>query len=211
VGKTTLVNSILRILGAKGVELLLCAPTGRAAKRMSEATGLQARTIHRLLETDPASGGLKRREASPLDCDLLVADENSMINVPLMHALLKAVPRRAGLLMVGDIDQLPSVGPGQVLADLIGSGAIPVVRLTRSSGRPLRARSSPAPTGSTKAGCQTSLGPSQALGPSQGRTSTSCQPRTLSRRSSACFGWSAPASRRASGSTRFTTSTCCAP
>jgi exodeoxyribonuclease V alpha subunit len=82
------------------------------------------------LETDPKSGGFKRHEESPLDCDLLVVDESSMIDVPLMHALLKAVPRGAGLLMVGDIDQLPSVGPGQVLADLIGSGAVPVVRLT---------------------------------------------------------------------------------
>ncbi|TNC48714.1 ATP-dependent RecD-like DNA helicase [Rubellimicrobium rubrum] len=130
VGKTTLVNSILRILGAKGVKLLLCAPTGRAAKRMSEATGLEARTIHRLLEFDPKTGGFKRGEESPLDCDLLVVDESSMIDVPLMQSLLKAVPDGAGLLVVGDIDQLPSVGPGQVLADLIGSGAVPVVRLT---------------------------------------------------------------------------------
>nr|WP_246849707.1 ATP-dependent RecD-like DNA helicase [Rubellimicrobium arenae] len=130
VGKTTLVNSILRILGAKGVRLLLCAPTGRAAKRMAEATGLEARTIHRLLEPDPRTGGFKRGEDSPLACDLLVADESSMIDVPLMHALLRAVPDSSALLIVGDIDQLPSVGPGQVLADLIGSGAVPVVRLT---------------------------------------------------------------------------------
>ena len=130
VGKTTLVNSILRILGAKGVKLLLCAPTGRAAKRMSEATGLEARTIHRLLELDPKTFGFKRNEESPLECDLLVVDESSMIDVPLMQQLLKAVPDEAGLLLVGDIDQLPSVGPGQVLADLIGSGTVPVVRLT---------------------------------------------------------------------------------
>jgi exodeoxyribonuclease V alpha subunit len=130
VGKTTLVNSILRILGAKEVKLLLCAPTGRAAKRMSEATGLEARTIHRMLELDPKTFGFKRNEESQLDCDLLVVDESSMIDVPLMHALLRAVPDEAALLLVGDIDQLPSVGPGQVLADLIGSGAVPVVRLT---------------------------------------------------------------------------------
>jgi exodeoxyribonuclease V alpha subunit len=130
VGKTTIVNAILRILGAKGVKLLLCAPTGRAAKRMTEATGLEAKTIHRLLEVDPKSFGFKRDETNPLDCDLLVVDESSMVDVPLMQSLLKAVPVAAALLIVGDIDQLPSVGPGQVLADIIGSGAVPVVRLT---------------------------------------------------------------------------------
>ncbi|BBF92139.1 SF1B family DNA helicase RecD2 [Blastochloris tepida] len=130
VGKTTIVNSILRILAAKGVALLLCAPTGRAAKRMSEATGLEARTIHRLLEVDPKTGGFKRGPDHPLDCDLLVVDETSMVDILLMNALLKAVPTRAALLIVGDVDQLPSVGPGQVLADIITSDAIPVVRLT---------------------------------------------------------------------------------
>jgi len=130
VGKTTIVNSILRILKAKHVEQLLCAPTGRAAKRMSEATGQEAKTIHRLLEVDPQSGGFRKDDDNPLDTDLLVVDEASMIDVPLMHALIKAVPRHAALLIVGDIDQLPSVGPGQVLADLIASGAVPVVRLT---------------------------------------------------------------------------------
>ena len=130
VGKTTIVNAILRILAAKGVKLLLAAPTGRAAKRMTETTGLEARTIHRLLEFDPKAFAFKRNEDSPLDCDLLVVDESSMVDVPLMQSLMKAVPTTAALLMVGDIDQLPSVGPGQVLADIIGSGAVPVVRLT---------------------------------------------------------------------------------
>ena len=130
VGKTTIVNSILRILSAKGTRLLLCAPTGRAAKRMSEATGMEARTIHRLLEVDPKSGGFRRGTDNPLDCDLLVVDETSMVDVLLMHALLVAVPERAALLLVGDVDQLPSVGPGQVLADIIGSEVVPVVRLT---------------------------------------------------------------------------------
>jgi len=130
VGKTTLVNAILRILAAKEVRLLLCAPTGRAAKRMKEATGLEAKTIHRLLEVDPKGGGFKRGEDNPLDCDLLVVDETSMVDVMLMQALMKAVPNKAALLLVGDIDQLPSVGPGQVLADVISSGAVPVVRLT---------------------------------------------------------------------------------
>ena len=130
VGKTTIVNSILQILAAKAVALLLCAPTGRAAKRMKEATGMEAKTIHRLLEIDPKSFGFKRNEENPLDCDLLVIDESSMVDVSLMQSLLKAVPDRAAVLIVGDIDQLPSVGPGQVLADIIGSQAVPVVRLT---------------------------------------------------------------------------------
>ena len=122
VGKTTIVNSILRILSAKGVKLLLCAPTGRAAKRMTEATGFEAKTIHRLLEVDPRRGGFKRGSDYQLDCDLLVVDEASMVDVMLMQALMKAVPDDAALLIVGDIDQLPSVGPGQVLADVIASG-----------------------------------------------------------------------------------------
>jgi exodeoxyribonuclease V alpha subunit len=130
VGKTTLVNSILKILGAKTAAIALCAPTGRAAKRLSESTGLEAKTIHRLLETDPRTGAFRRTEEVPLDCDLLVVDETSMVDVPLMRALLRAVPDQAALLLVGDVDQLPSVGPGQVLADVIASGAAPVVRLT---------------------------------------------------------------------------------
>jgi exodeoxyribonuclease V alpha subunit len=129
VGKTTIVNAILRILSAKHVRLLLCAPTGRAAKRMNEATGLEAKTIHRLLEIDPKTGGFRRNNENPLDCDLLVIDETSMVDVLLMHALLKAVPDKAALLVIGDVDQLPSVGPGQVLVDTIASGAVPVVRL----------------------------------------------------------------------------------
>ena len=130
VGKTTIVNAILRILAAKGVQLLLCAPTGRAAKRMTEATGMEAKTIHRLLEFDPKAFGFKRDQENPLECDLLVVDETSMVDVMLMQSLVNALPDTAALLIVGDIDQLPSVGPGQVLADIIGSGIVPVVRLT---------------------------------------------------------------------------------
>ncbi|MGY0713266.1 SF1B family DNA helicase RecD2 [Azospirillum argentinense] len=130
VGKTTLVRSILTILTAKGVRVALCAPTGRAAKRLAETTGMEAKTVHRLLETDPANGGFKRGAEAPLECDLLVVDETSMVDVPLMAALLRALPRQAALLLVGDVDQLPSVGAGQVLADVIGSGAVPVARLS---------------------------------------------------------------------------------
>jgi len=130
VGKTTLVNSILQVLGAEDVHVALCAPTGRAAKRLSESTGMEARTIHRLLEADPKTGGFRRDAAHPLGCGLLVVDECSMVDVPLMRALLQALPDRAALLLVGDADQLPSVGPGRVLADVIASGAVPVIRLT---------------------------------------------------------------------------------
>ena len=130
VGKTTLINAILRILAAKKLRTQLCAPTGRAAKRMAETTGLEAKTIHRLLEFDPAAYGFRRGAELPLDCDLLVVDETSMVDVPLMASLLAAIPPEAALLLVGDVDQLPSVGPGQVLSDVIGSGAVPVARLT---------------------------------------------------------------------------------
>jgi exodeoxyribonuclease V alpha subunit len=128
VGKTTLVNSILTLLRAKQVKCLLCAPTGRAAKRLSESTGLEAKTIHRLLEYQ--NSGFSRNASNPLDCDLLVADETSMMDVQLMSKLLQALPARAHLILVGDVDQLPSVGPGAVLGDIIRSGAVPVVRLT---------------------------------------------------------------------------------
>lgn len=127
VGKTTLVNSLLAILRAKKISCLLCAPTGRAAKRLTETTGLEAKTIHRLLEAQPG-GGFVRGPDRPLECDLLVVDETSMVDVPLFSKLLRALPSRAHLLLVGDVDQLPSVGPGAVLADLIA--CVPVVRLT---------------------------------------------------------------------------------
>src|ERR1700736_5400712 len=130
VGKTALINSLLKILIAKAVTIALCAPTGRAAKRLSESTGLEAKTIHRLLETDPRTGTFRRSEDEPLDCHLLVVDETSMVDVPLMRAVLRALPERSALLLVGDVDQLPSVGPGQVLGDIIASSSVPVVRLT---------------------------------------------------------------------------------
>jgi exodeoxyribonuclease V alpha subunit len=129
-GKTTLVNSILKILAAKQLEILLAAPTGRAAKRMTETTGREAKTIHRLLEFDPQSFGFKRGRDNPLEADLIVIDESSMVDVVLMNKLLAAVPDSAALMIVGDVDQLPSVGPGAVLADIITSGSVPTVRLT---------------------------------------------------------------------------------
>ena len=130
VGKTTLVNSILLIVKAKHVNVTLCAPTGRATKRMSESTGLEAKTIHRLLEFVPKSFGFKRSKDNQLETDLVGIDESSMVDVALMNKLLAAIPSAATLMIVGDVDQLPSVGPGAVLADIIDSGAVPTVRLT---------------------------------------------------------------------------------
>ena len=130
VGKTTIMLAILKILLAKKVRVHLCAPTGRSAKRLQETTNQEAKTIHRLLEFNPATGGFVRDEKWPLETDLVVIDEASMVDVPLMHALVQAIPANAGLLLIGDIDQLPSVGPGRVLADLIHSKAASVTRLT---------------------------------------------------------------------------------
>lgn len=129
VGKTTIVNAILRILGAKGVKPVLCAPTGRAARRLSESTDVEASTIHRLLEYQP-NGGFVRGEANRLEGQLFVVDEASMIDIRLMAGFLEALPDDVHLILVGDVDQLPSVGPGTVLRDLIESETIPVSRLT---------------------------------------------------------------------------------
>ena len=128
-GKTTLLNSLLTIFGKKNLGLLLAAPTGRAAKRMSDTTGREAKTIHRLLEWSPKQGGFTRHEGNPLAADLVVLDECSMIDIHLMHAMLRALPPQCRLLLVGDVDQLPSVGPGNVLMDIIASAVVPVVRL----------------------------------------------------------------------------------
>ena len=130
VGKTTLVNSILKILTAKGLTVALCAPTGRAAKRLSEATGMVAKTIHRLLAWDPSSGKFKHNEFNPLTGDVFVIDETSMVDLPLAAQTIRAIPKHASLLLVGDVDQLPSVGPGCVLRDVIDSGVACVCRLT---------------------------------------------------------------------------------
>ncbi|KHK01666.1 SF1B family DNA helicase RecD2 [Desulfovibrio sp. TomC] len=128
-GKTTIIRAILKIFSAITKHILLAAPTGRAAKRMSEATGHEAKTLHRLLEYSMQKGGFQKNEDHPLDCELIVVDEASMIDLILMHHLLKAIPKPATLILVGDVDQLPSVGAGNVLKDVIASGAIPVVEL----------------------------------------------------------------------------------
>jgi len=130
VGKTTIVNSILKILEAKRLDILLAAPTGRAAKRLTESTGLEAKTLHRLLEFDPMERRFKRDSTNFLECNLLVIDESSMVDAQLMHSLLKAVPMKASVILVGDVNQLPSVGAGQILSDIIASQTITVVTLT---------------------------------------------------------------------------------
>jgi exodeoxyribonuclease V alpha subunit len=130
-GKTTLVRALVEIFGKKGERVLLAAPTGRAAKRLAEATGQEASTLHRLLEWSPQGARFERNDERPLPVDLLVVDEASMIDMLLAHHLLKAVPEQARLVLVGDADQLPSVGPGNVLAELLQSGVVPSVRLSR--------------------------------------------------------------------------------
>ena len=129
-GKTTTTQGIIAAYRSFGLKILLAAPTGRAAKRMTEATGLEAKTIHRLLECKPPEG-YQKNEDNPLEGDVLIIDECSMIDMILMNALLKAIPEGMRLILVGDIDQLPSVGAGNVLRDIIDSGVFPVVRLTR--------------------------------------------------------------------------------
>jgi exodeoxyribonuclease V alpha subunit len=129
-GKTTIIKAVLKIFSRIKAGIMLAAPTGRAAKRMSEATGHEAKTIHRLLEYSLQKGGFQRNEDKPLDGDVLIVDEASMIDTLLMHHLLKAVPSPATFILVGDVNQLPSVGAGNVLKDIIASGSVPVVTLT---------------------------------------------------------------------------------
>lgn len=136
-GKTTTINTMIQFFESEGMSILLAAPTGRAAKRMTEATGYQAQTIHRLLEVNgnPEEegnvGGFMRNRQNPLETDVLIIDEMSMVDLPLMHALLAAVVEGTRLILVGDVNQLPSVGPGSVLKDIIASGSFPVVTLTK--------------------------------------------------------------------------------
>ncbi|MEM7601372.1 MAG: ATP-dependent RecD-like DNA helicase, partial [Verrucomicrobiota bacterium] len=130
VGKTTIMNAVLQILAAKKVKPVLCAPTGRAARQLSESTGEEAGTIHRTLEFQPEAGFTRNHE-NPLEGDFFIIDEASMIDIRLMAQLMSAIPGNGNILLVGDVDQLPSVGPGSVLKDIIESGAVPVARLTQ--------------------------------------------------------------------------------
>jgi exodeoxyribonuclease V alpha subunit len=129
-GKTTLIQALLTLHAGRGLRVDLAAPTGRAAKRLEEAAGQRARTIHRLLEWSPRAGGFQRNQENPLPLDTLIVDEASMIDLPLFNALVRALPASARLVLVGDVDQLPSVGAGDVLRDVIVSGVIPVARLS---------------------------------------------------------------------------------
>lgn len=128
-GKTTLVRALVEILEAKKLRVFLAAPTGRAAKRLADATGREAKTLHRLLEYSPSEGGFQRNSGRPLEAEVIVVDEVSMVDISLMHYLLSAIPLSGTLIVVGDADQLPSVGPGNVLADMMDSGKVPVVKL----------------------------------------------------------------------------------
>jgi exodeoxyribonuclease V alpha subunit len=128
-GKTTIIKAILKIFSQCGIKIMLAAPTGRAAKRMSEATGQAAKTIHRLLEYSMQKGGFQKNDQTPLKCDLLIIDEASMIDTILMHHLLKAIPLKATFILVGDVNQLPSVGAGNFLHDIIASQSVPVMEL----------------------------------------------------------------------------------
>ncbi len=133
-GKTTTINSIIRLYEMEGLDFMLAAPTGRAAKRMSETTGYEARTIHRMLELNggvEGSAGFERNESNPLETDAIIIDEMSMVDITLMNSLLKAIAPATRLVLVGDINQLPSVGPGSVLKDMIDAGVYQVVRLTK--------------------------------------------------------------------------------
>lgn len=132
-GKTTTINAIIRHFEQQGLDILLAAPTGRAAKRMSEATGYEARTVHRMLELNGGgdeNAGFERNEQNPLEADVIIIDEMSMVDINLMHAVLKAILPGTRLVLVGDVNQLPSVGPGSVLKDIIDSGVCNIVRLT---------------------------------------------------------------------------------
>ena len=161
-GKTTLVRGILAAVAEDGLRVALAAPTGRAARRLAESTGREARTLHRLLEADPERG-FRRNRGRPLEAELVIVDEASMIDTQLMAALLEALPPMAALLLVGDVDQLPSIGAGQVLADVIGSGAVPVIRLTEIFRQAARAGSCATRTGSIAASCRPSPEPRTAL------------------------------------------------
>jgi len=130
-GKTTIINAVLKIFTKLKTKIMLAAPTGRAAKRMSETSGFEAKTIHRLLEFSFQKGGFQRNEDNPLDCDVLIIDEASMIDTILMYHLLKAIPAFATFILVGDVNQLPSVGAGNILQDIIASSAVPVVALEK--------------------------------------------------------------------------------
>ena len=135
-GKTTTINTMIQFFESEGLSILLAAPTGRAAKRMTEATGYEAQTIHRLLEVngnpeEESTGGFLRNRENPLEADVIIIDEMSMVDLNLMHALLSAVVQGTRLILVGDVDQLPSVGPGSVLKDIISSERFHVVTLTK--------------------------------------------------------------------------------
>jgi exodeoxyribonuclease V alpha subunit len=129
-GKTLCVNGMIELADELGMKYILCAPTGRAAKRLSEVSNREAKTIHRVLEFDPTSASFRRNSDDPLQADIVIVDEVSMVDIQLFASLLDALKPETQLVLVGDVDQLPSVGPGQVLRDLIESKSLSIIRLT---------------------------------------------------------------------------------
>ena len=188
-GKTTILRAVISILEALGQRVALAAPTGRAAKRLGEAAGREAQTLHRLLEFKPGEGRFGRDSERPLGADAVVVDETSMLDIVLCHHLLQAVPRHASVLFVGDANQLPSVGPGKFLGDVLESGVVPFLRLERIFRQGTGAASLRRPTGSTRAACPL-LAPATPRG-----TSTSSRPENRRR-------WPMPSSASARNGSR---------
>ena len=204
-GKTTTVRTVIRLLEAKGFSYALAAPTGRAAKRLAEATGREAKTIHRLLEFKPQKGfQFQRNEENPLDVDMVIVDEASMLDLLLTNHLLKAIHPESHLLLVGDVDQLPSVGAGNVLRDIIASGVAAVVRLdgdlSPGRGQPHHRERPPHQPGRDA-----------PVSARRRPTFSSSPPRMPSGPPTWWWTWYRTASPAGSASTRWTTSRCCRP
>jgi len=203
VGKTTLINSLLKILRAKKVKCLLAAPTGRAAKRLFESTGVEAKSIHRLLEFLPSTGAFSRNENNPLDCDLLIVDEVSMVDVPLMHKVLRALPKRGHLISSGTPTSSPPSAPAWCCTISSRAGSCPWCGSRKSFVRPRRAGSSPTPTGSMKATCR-------SFPRARNRTSSLSSARSPRRSSSPWCKWSGRGSPGNWAAIRSTTCRCSA-
>ena len=203
-GKTTTVNAILQLLEDQAERVALCAPTGRAAKRLSELTGRKASTIHRLLEVDYTGGVVSfiHNDKNLLKCDVVILDEMSMVDVKLFQALIAALRYSCRIIMVGDADQLPSVGPGNILGEIIRSGLVPTVCLNEIFRQAKRSLIGRTPTTSSQVNrCRRAVRP----------TTSSFWNRTAMRPSGWCVIWSPPACRAATASIRSGTFRCCAP
>ena len=204
-GKTTILRAVISVLEALGQRVALAAPTGRAAKRLGEAAGREAQTLHRLLEFKPGEGRYGRDAERPLDADAVVVDETSMLDIVLCHHLLQAVPRHASVIFVGDANQLPSVGPGKFLGDVLESGVVPFLRLDRIFRQGDR-------SGIVEAAHRVNRGRLPSLGSSDSQgTSTSSRPMTRRRRPVPSSASARNGSRRGSECAPLGTFRCCVP